>query len=221
MLPEYSSLLSRALSAPSWRLMLRLAVLYFLAIALLSSKVALGDGWHIFWPLNGITNSLQIGRPRRDWLIMLAGKENWTGIGDYYMYDIALGSEVTERLLSMCEVTLSAWLLPQFTTLDDWLRKPGLYLRFAAAVTIGPMASGLFAAVHYHLTSGLDYVTAFNNWAIADALGIGFVAAPLRSHFAPRKPARCSSLPGSPFPSPRSERRWPSWRRSSESVSTR
>jgi diguanylate cyclase (GGDEF)-like protein len=40
-------------------------------------------------------------------------------------------------------------------------------------VIIGPTASGLFAAVHYHLADGLDYVTAFNNWAIADALGIG------------------------------------------------
>jgi diguanylate cyclase (GGDEF)-like protein len=172
MLQEQSTPLSRITVEPDWRLMLRLAALYFLAIALLS-KVALGDGWHIFWPLNGITIALLIGRPRRDWLLMLAGIELGTAIGDYFMYDIAPGSEITERFLSMFEVTLSAWLLPQFTTLDDWLRKPGLYARFAAAVIIGPTASGLFAAVHYHLADGLDYVTAFNNWAIADALGIG------------------------------------------------
>jgi diguanylate cyclase (GGDEF)-like protein len=173
MLRKHSTALSRITEEPSWRLMLRLGALYFLAI-LLFSKVELGgDGWQIFWPLNGITIALLIGRPRRDWLIMLAAIEIGTAIGDHYTYNIALGSEITERFLSMFEVTLSAWLLPQFTTLDDWLRKPGLYARFAAAVIIGPAASGLFAAVHYHLADGLDYVTAFNNWAFADALGIG------------------------------------------------
>src|SRR5450755_1706829 len=112
MLREHSTPLSRVTEEPNWRFMLRLGALYFLATMLLG-KVALGgDGWQIFWPLNGITIALLIGRPRRDWLIMLAAIELGTAIGDHYTYDIALGSEITERILSMFEVTLSAWLLP-------------------------------------------------------------------------------------------------------------
>src|ERR1700691_4304450 len=136
MLREHSTPLSRVKEEPSWRLMLRLAALYFLAIMLFGKVELGGDGWQIFWPLNGITIALLIGRPRRDWLIMLVAIELGTAFGDHYTYDITLGSEITERFLSMFEVTLSALLLPPFTTLDKWLRKPGLYARFAAALII-------------------------------------------------------------------------------------
>jgi hypothetical protein len=38
----------------SWPLLFILTALYFIADTALN-KVALGDGWQIFWPLNGVT----------------------------------------------------------------------------------------------------------------------------------------------------------------------
>ena len=43
-----------------------IACAYFVADAVLN-KIALGDGWQIFWPLNGVTIALLISRPRREW----------------------------------------------------------------------------------------------------------------------------------------------------------
>ena len=48
---------------------LAVAGCYFVADNLLN-KIALGDGWQIFWPLNGITIALLIMRPRSDWLLL-------------------------------------------------------------------------------------------------------------------------------------------------------
>ena len=186
---------SHGRTKPGWRLVLGLAVLYFAATTLLDSAVLSFGGWQIFWPLNGVTIALMIGRPRREWLLLLAGIELGTGLGDYFdgttaaladnTHSSVLESEIVQRLLSMLQVTVSAWLLPQFTALDTWLRAPHVYARFLAAVIIGPSVSGLLVALYFHQVNGQDYLSAFRGWALSDAMGIAVMlplSLALRSH---------------------------------------
>ena len=119
----------------SVRLALTVAAAYFIADTLMN-KIALGDGWEIFWPLNGITIALLIMRPRSSWPLLLAAVELGTGVGRIHRRQLAL-STLVERAFSALEVSLSAALLPPFVSLATWLPKPGLYPRFAAAVAGG------------------------------------------------------------------------------------
>ena len=146
---------------------------YFVADAVLN-KIALGDGWQIFWPLNGVTIALLISRPRRDWALVLAAVALGTGVGEF-IDDNSLASTLVQRALSVLEVTLSAALLPAFLDLESWLGMPRLYPRFAAAVLVGPVVSGVLAAFYFHFTQSTPLLSAFNGWALADAMGIAAV----------------------------------------------
>ncbi len=165
------------------------AILYFVGDMLLN-KVALGDGWQIFWPLNGVTIALLIARPRARWPLLLTAVSIGTGVGEYIDGN-EFGSMLVQRALSVLEVYVSAALLPRFHSLDTWLRQPRLYPRFAAAVTVGPTISGMFAAAYFHYLQGEPYFAAFNSWALADAMGI---AAVLPVALALRSPEARSSL---------------------------
>jgi diguanylate cyclase (GGDEF)-like protein len=152
---------------------LALAGFYFIGDNVLN-KIALGDGWQIFWPLNGVTIALLIMRPRTDWPLLLAAVSLGTGAGEFFDGN-SLGSTVVQRCLSVLEVSLSAAVLPRFISLDSWLRSPRLYPRFAAAVITGPALSGLLAAAYFHSVQAQPFVAAFNSWALADAMGIAAV----------------------------------------------
>jgi diguanylate cyclase (GGDEF)-like protein len=152
---------------------LAVAGFYFVADNILN-KLALGDGWQIFWPLNGVTIALLIMRPRKEWPLLLAAVSLGTGAGEY-VDDNPLASTLLQRCLSVLEVSLSAWLLPRFINLESWLRSPGLYPRFAGAVIAGPAISGLLAAAYFHWVDTNPFVAAFNSWALADAMGIAAV----------------------------------------------
>jgi diguanylate cyclase (GGDEF)-like protein len=152
---------------------LAVAGFYFVADNLLN-KIALGDGWQIFWPLNGVTIALLIMRPLRDWPLLLAAVALGTGAGEY-VDDNPLDSTIVQRCLSVLEVSLSAWLLPRFVSLESWLRTPGLYPRFAGAVIVGPAVSGALAAAYFHWVDAKPFVAAFNAWALADAMGVAAV----------------------------------------------
>ena len=152
------------------RLGLLFAVIYAAAdIAL--NRFGFSDGWTILWPLNGITISILLGRRRSDWAPIMAGVALGAGFGEC-LDNNTVGMEVWLRAFSVTEVVLSALLLPAFTTLDEWLRKPRIFLRFAAALVIGPGVSGLMAAALFHFVQHQRFLPAFNGWATADALGI-------------------------------------------------
>jgi len=159
------------LGSHSLRFALAVAGLYFGADVVLN-KIALGDGWQSFWPLNGVTIALLIQRPRKDWPWLLTAVALGTGVGEY-LDGNSFPSTVLQRLLSMAEVTLGASLLPPFTSLGRWLSRPGLYARFLAAVLIGPALTGVPAAVYFYQVDGQPWIAAFNSWALADAMGIG------------------------------------------------
>jgi diguanylate cyclase (GGDEF)-like protein len=152
------------------RLAVPIAVIYLCADTVLN-KFALGDGWQIFWPLNGITIAILIMRPRSDWPLLLLAVSLGTGIGGYFDGN-SISSTLVQRALSVLEVLLSACLLPRFFSLTSWLRLPLLYLRFAGAVTVGPVISGLLASAYFHEFHASPFLTSFNSWALADAMGI-------------------------------------------------
>ena len=129
------------------------------------------DGWNIVWPLNGVNIALLLMRPRSQWIWVLLGIELGTGFGER-VDDNPLGTVVNMRLCSALEVLISASVLPAFTDLDRWLRTPRIFQRFFAALLLGPGISGLIAAAIAHVGQGQAYLSAFNDWATADALGV-------------------------------------------------
>jgi diguanylate cyclase (GGDEF)-like protein len=162
---------------------------------------AFRDGWTIVWPLNGITVAVLLMRPRDRWWSTLLGIEIGAAIGDVFFDGIPFWFEIGQRLCSAGEVLLSASLLPSFQNLDTWLQIPKIHLRFVAALTVGPIVSGLVAAAMFHWVSQQSFLIAFNNWAIADALGIAATmplvlsigSAQMRALFEPRQLPRTLS----------------------------
>lgn len=190
------------LSVPSRREAIRhagralaFALIYFVADYGLNS-FAFSAGWTILWPLNGVTIAVLIMRPRSQWATILLGIELGTAIGEYRDNNVAnsAGLEITQRLISLVEVTMSAALLPAFSNLGDWLRKPKIFQRFVAALFLGPTVSGILAAFYFHWHDGQGYLSAFDDWAAADALGIAavmplalaFTSSEMRELFRPR-----------------------------------
>lgn len=146
---------------------------YFIADTALN-LFAFSAGWTILWPLNGIVIAMLISRPKSDWPAMLIGIEVGVGLGEF-LDSNAIGSVIWQRLFSLIEVALSAFLLPRFTTLEHWMRRPRIFQRFVAALVVGPLVSGVMAAVYFHVTLSWRFVSALDDWATADALGIAAV----------------------------------------------
>ena len=143
----------------------------YLCADILLNRFAFSDGWTILWPLNGVTIALLITRRRKEWPAILLAVGIGTGIGECIDGNAIL-LEIGQRVCSLTEVFLSAWLLPSFQTLEDWLRRRLVFYRFLAALIVGPGISGIMAAVLFHVALGQSYLLAFNGWATADALGI-------------------------------------------------
>jgi diguanylate cyclase (GGDEF)-like protein len=152
---------------------LAFCLLYFLVDSGLN-RFAFSNGWTILWPLNGVTIALLIMRPRNDWPAMLLGVEVGVGLGEY-LDGNALGPEIWQRIFSLIEVVVSAALLPPFSNLEEWLRQPRIFARFLASLFLGPTISGIMAAIYFHILNGQAYLSAFDDWATADALGIAAV----------------------------------------------
>ncbi len=165
-------------SEPGKRLELYRKIRLFVTFALLYAGIDIGlnkfgfsNGWTILWPLNGVTIAVLLRRRRSDWLAIMAGVALGTGVGECLDTNTVL-MEIGLRTFSVTEVVLSALLLPAFTTLDSWLRRPRIFLRFAAALVVGPGVSGVMAALLFHATQHQRMLVAFDDWATADALGI-------------------------------------------------
>jgi diguanylate cyclase (GGDEF)-like protein len=157
-----------------WRRAAKVALLYALVYALADfalNRFAFYDGWTILWPLNGVTIALLIMRPRSEWPPILCGVVVGTGFGERFDNN-GFSLVAWQRAISLVEVILSASLLPPFSSLNSWLRKPYVFRKFIAALVIGPGVSGILAALYFHHIQQQSYLRAFNNWATADALGI-------------------------------------------------
>ncbi len=145
--------------------------LAYFAVDFALNWFAFSDAWTIVWPLNGVNVAILLMRPRKQWPAMLLGIEIGTGCGEL-LDNNHPWMEAGLRVCSATEVLLSAWLLPPFLDLDRWLRTPRIFLRFFAALVVGPGISGVMAAILFHIVEGRTFWLGFNNWATADALGM-------------------------------------------------
>lgn len=155
---------------PQWAALLLLMVTFAGADILLNT-FAIGLGWTILWPINGVTIALLLRTPRRKWPWLLLAVEVGTAIGETATGN-KFSREICERLASTFEVVLSAMLLPSFATVEEWLGRPRVVRRVLAALVLGPGVSGLFAAVFLHFLAHETYTSAWNWWATPDMLGI-------------------------------------------------
>ena len=135
------------------------------------NEFAFDDSWTIIWPLNGVNVALLLMNPRARWPWMVLGIEVGTGLGELF-FDNSAWMEMGQRVCSAVEIVSSALLLPGFVSLERWLRAPRIFLKFSAALVVGPGVSGMMAALLFHYAQGQPFLLAFNNWATADALGI-------------------------------------------------
>lgn len=147
------------------------ALVIYAVVDIFLNKMAFSQGWMIFWPLNGVTVAVLLRRPTRQWLPILLGVALGTGIGEC-LDGNSLSLELWLRPISILEVFLCAWLLPDFSDLANWLSRRYLFLRFCAAVVLGPGISGILAALVFERMQHQHFLPAFNSWATADALGI-------------------------------------------------
>jgi signal transduction histidine kinase/DNA-binding response OmpR family regulator len=152
------------------KMVLAYTVIYMLAVIALN-RFAFSDAWSIIWPVNGVNVALLLMRPRSSWVWMLLGIELGTGLGDS-LDGLPVWMKLFDRGCSAFEVVACALLLPRFTTLDQWLRTPGVYVRFVIALIVGPGISGLIDAWIYDVILGQPFLSTFDSWAIADSLGI-------------------------------------------------
>jgi diguanylate cyclase (GGDEF)-like protein len=164
------ALKSRA-DIPRMLLLALSATLIYALVDTVLNRLAFSEGWMIFWPLNGVTIAVLLRRPLRDWAPILTGVAFGTGLGECFDGN-SIVLELWLRCVSILEVFICAWLLPSFSDLQGWLSRRYLFLRFCAAIVLGPGISGLLAAAVFRHLQHQHFLAAFNSWATADALGI-------------------------------------------------
>jgi signal transduction histidine kinase/DNA-binding response OmpR family regulator len=169
----------------------------YMVVVIALNRFAFSEAWSIIWPVNGVNVALLLMRPRSTWVWMLLGIELGSGLGDS-LDGLPVWMKLFDRACSAMEVVICALLLPRFTTLDQWLRTPGLYGRFVISLILGPGLSGLINAWVYYHALGSPFLSSFDAWAIADILGIGatmpltlaFQSSQMRTLFQPGNIAR-------------------------------
>ena len=143
----------------------------YAVVVIALNRFAFNEAWSIIWPHNGVTIALLLMRPRSTWVWMVLGVELGTGLGDS-LDRFPVWMKVFDRCCSAAEVVICALMLPRFTSLEQWLRTPGLFARFVAALVVGPGITGVISAAGYAYTIGNRFVPTFDGWAVADAIGI-------------------------------------------------
>jgi diguanylate cyclase (GGDEF)-like protein/PAS domain S-box-containing protein len=140
--------------------------------ALLMRFALASGGWAIFWPLNGVTAGLILGKKRRDWLLILLFVSIATTIDEGSVTAHWL-TAVVDSAVNAIEVLIVLAILPPFEDLQQWLRVPRLISRCTfGSFVAGPVAAGLLSAAYYHKTWHIGFWHVFHQWALADALGL-------------------------------------------------
>ena len=132
----------------------------------------LDHSWAVFWPLNGVTGALLLTRRRQAWPLLLAtiSAATWTG---HVLAGSGWEAAGFDTLINAVEVVIAASILPQFITLEYWLREPNLVYRFILGTFVAaPGAAGLLAALRFHYGAAVPFWHAFHVRAMADALGM-------------------------------------------------
>ena len=150
-----------------------LVALVYTTVDTLLNRYTLGVGWTILWPINGVTIAVMLRLPRRRWPWFLSAAALGLSIGEKMDGNPAL-MELGLRSCSVVEVVISAWCLPRFVSMGQWLAERRIVGRISLALLLGPGISGLFATWVYlqfdwhHRT----FCETLNGWSTSDMLGI-------------------------------------------------
>jgi diguanylate cyclase (GGDEF)-like protein len=126
----------------------------------------------ICWPIDG----LLIG------VLLLCSRRNWPWIMAGYVVTMAtqlrlLGQPLPQItgdvVCNLFEMVFAAAVLPGFTNLSEWLRRPRLILRFSLLVLIGaPLLPAVPWSVFTSFRYGWEFWPTVLHWVSGDALGI-------------------------------------------------
>ncbi len=142
----------------------------YMAAELIFSRCATVAGWTILWPLNGISIALLLRAPRKRWPMLLLAIQG--GLLAAQMWDRQpFGAELLKRVWSATEIGLSAWMLPAFVSMEDWLAQPRIVRRASMSLVLPPTLTALGYAVQLHLQLGAPYFQGWNYWGPPDILG--------------------------------------------------
>ena len=130
-----------------------------------------------FWPASGVTVSMLLLRPRREWPFYLLA----IGVADFMM-DVHSGgytahASIGIALANCAEPLLSASLLRRWLrTPPDLARLRDLALFYTAAAGAGPLLSATVASVWQWVLGAGAVWPYFGRWYVGDALGVVVVA---------------------------------------------
>jgi diguanylate cyclase (GGDEF)-like protein len=126
----------------------------------------------ICWPIDGLLIGVLLLCSRRNWPWIMAGYALTTStqlrmLGQPFLQ---LTADVACNLF---EMVFAAAVLPRFTSLSEWLRRPRLVLRFSVLVLIGaPLLPAIPWAVWTHYRFSWEFWPTLLRWVSGDALGI-------------------------------------------------
>ncbi|MBB5057009.1 diguanylate cyclase (GGDEF)-like protein [Granulicella aggregans] len=126
----------------------------------------------ICWPIDGLLIGILLLCSRRNWPWIMAGYMITTGT-QLRLLGQPLSQVAGDVGCNVFEMVFAAAMLPGFTNLSDWLRRPGLILRFSVVVLIGaPLIPAVPWSAYTHVHLGEEFWSTVQHWVSGDALGI-------------------------------------------------
>ena len=171
--PAFSRLNSWMMDRPTLSglaILILTVVSFSLGNRLFESVLPSNGGWSIYWPHNAIGLGLLLITERKRWPWIVGGFTMASILNEIAAHD-SLAEMLFATPCNLGQVLFSAYLLPRFRSLRDWMMEPHLALRFAAfAIVIGPALSSVPAAWHLSPAQGSFWLILLK-WALPDALG--------------------------------------------------
>lgn len=126
----------------------------------------------ICWPIDGLLIGVLLLCSRRTWPWIMAGYALTTAT-QLRLLGEPFSEVAADVACNLFEMVFAAAVLPGFTTLSEWLRRPRLILRFSVLVLIGaPLLPAIPWAVWTHYRFGWEFWPTLQHWVSGDALGI-------------------------------------------------
>jgi diguanylate cyclase (GGDEF)-like protein len=142
----------------------------FTILMKLSLVLLFGNGIAVCWPMVGLVTAVMLKLPRRRWPWLVLG----IVFGHIYTERNYLFDEmVVDTVCDVAEVMITAYALPPFTNLSEWMRQRNLLLRFVAfPVLLGPIFTSIPVGIVFSHELHVSFWTEAKNWFSADSLGI-------------------------------------------------
>lgn len=132
-------------------------------------------GWAIYWPYNGIVLAFLLMTKRRSWPWIMAGFAC-----AFVRIEITGHDPITEAALDvtgdLVEISIAAFALPPFRSLNRWMMEPNLVLRFAFyAIVLGPLLTCWPIGWYFNTRYPGHFWENVTLWVFSDALGVALL----------------------------------------------